>query len=102
MIPARIGTDLATLNASIQAAAPVGRATPLLKAALVNAGAALVAEIDAGIAAAVGAIDGPDPAGYGGDLVTALLALDVAASDQAALADMRGTVGRAVFNLRKV
>ncbi len=102
MISARIGTDLATLNASIQAVAPIRQATQLLKAALVNAGAGLVAEIDAGIAAAVGALDGPDPAGYAGDLVTALLALDAAASDQAALADMRATVGRAVFNMRKV
>ena len=99
MIPAQITSDLALLSASVQAAAPIKAATPLRKAALVSAGLALVSEIDTGLAGAVGSLDAADPAGYAGDLVNALLGLATAAYDQATLADMRGTVGRAVFNL---
>jgi len=99
MIPAQITSDLALLSASVQAAAPIKTATPLRKAALVSAGLALVSEIDTGLTGAVGSLDAADPAGYAGDLVNALLGLSTAAYDQATLADMRGTVGRAVFNL---
>ncbi len=99
MIPAQITSDLALLSASVQAAAPIKIATPLRKAALVSAGLALVSEIDTGLTGAVGSLDAADPAGYAGDLVTALMGLATAAYDQATLADMRGTVGRAVFNL---
>lgn len=99
MIPASTTSALALLNASVQAVTPVAQATPLLKAALVNAGQGLVTSIDAALTSAAGALDAPDPAGFAGDLVTDLLALSTAADDQAALADMRGTVGRAVFNL---
>jgi len=99
MIPAQITSDLALLSASVQDAAPIKTATPLRKAALVSAGLALVTEIDTGLAGAVGSLDAADPAGYAGDLVTALMGLATAAYDQATLADMRGTVGRAVFNL---
>ena len=99
MIPAQIATDLATFQASVAAATPVKQATPLLKAALVDAGNALVSEIDAGLVGAVGQLDADDPTGFAGDLVQDLLDLDGATTDQAALADLRGTVGRAVFNL---
>lgn len=99
MIPAQITSDLALLSASVQAAVPIKTATPLRKATLVSAGLALVTEIDTGLAGAVGGLDAPDPAGYAGDLVNALMGLATAAYDQATLADMRGTVGRAVFNL---
>jgi len=99
MIPAQITSDLALLSASVRVATPIKAATPLRKAALVSAGLALVSEIDTGLAGAVGGLDAADPAGYAGDLVTALLGLATAAYDQVALADMRGTVGRAVFNL---
>ncbi len=99
MISAQITSDLALLSTSVQAAAPIKTATPLRKAALVSAGYALVTEIDTGLAGAAGGLDAADPAGYAGDLVAALMGLATAAYDQATLADMRGTVGRAMFNL---
>lgn len=101
MIPAQISADLATLSASVQAAAPIRQATPLTKAALVAAGASLIVEVETALAAAIGGLDGVDPTGYPAALVSGLLALGTASYDQATLAEMRGTVGRAVFNLRQ-
>ena len=101
MIPSQVVVDTNALAASVQAAAPIRQATPLLKAALVAAGSALVTKIDVALADAVGTLDGSDPTGYPAALVSGLLALGIASYDQATLAEMRGTVGRAVFNLRQ-
>lgn len=99
MIPAQIVSDLGTFTASVEAAAPVSQGSPLIKAALVNYGRSLVANIDSALTAAVGDLDASDPIGAAGDLVAELNYLAMSAYDQASLADMRGTVGRRVFNL---
>lgn len=95
----QIVADANAFQAAIASASPIKQANPLLKASLLVRGNALIAEIDAALQAAAGGLDGADPTGFAGDMVGALGSLDDATSDQAVLAELRGVVGRAVFNL---
>jgi hypothetical protein len=51
------------------------------------------------IPSATSALDATDPAGFPADLVDALVNLTAATEDQSILCDMRGYIGRAMFNL---
>ena len=102
MIPSSINDALTLYVASMNAASPLAQASRLTVAALQKAGTTLVVQIDAAMTPAAGALDANDPAGFPGDLVTDLLGLASAAEDQSALADIRGLVGRALFNLNQV
>ena len=101
MIPAQIEAARALLRSSVAAARPLNQASPLLKAALVTAGANLLTQIDTVITTIGAPLDANDPTGFAGELPDWLLALATAADDQATLVDMRGTIGRAIFNLRQ-
>ena len=101
MIPAQIEAARALLRASVAAARPLRQASPLLKSALVSAGAALVSDVDAAIPVVGAPLDADDPTGFPGSFPGVLVGLAMAADDQGALVDMRGTIGRAVFNLRQ-
>jgi hypothetical protein len=102
MILAPLIAELNLFVASTQAAAPLTQASALTKGALLIAGNQLIADVEAAKAVAGVQLDAADPTGFPGDMVTALFSLASAADDQSALADIRGSVGRMVFNLAQL
>lgn len=99
MIPLYLRFEVARLRNSVVAAKPLSQATTLLKGALNTYGIGLIADIETEMARAETPLDADDPTGIAGDFVDGLLALSVAADDTTDLADMRGLVGREVFNV---
>jgi hypothetical protein len=99
MIPADITSGLASLAAAVQAAYPLAATSNLTLAALQQQGQALLTTIETDLAAAAGALDGPDLSGLGPQLVTGLSALIAASANQTDIANAYGYVGRAVTNL---
>lgn len=98
-LPTQLLLDLAAFRTAVIAAKPIKRAPPLQVAALVRAGADLLSEIDAALDATSASLEpvevGPHPL----QMVDALNAARTAADDCVTLHDLRGVVGRAVFNL---
>lgn len=99
MIPASVPAALAAFRAAVAANAPVASATPYQIATLVSQGQALLAMIDDALAAAGAQLDAADPTGHPLQMIADLTGRLTAVSDQETLSDMRGFVGRAVFNL---
>lgn len=99
MIPATITVGLTAYQAAVTALKPIASATPYQIATLVAQGNALVAQIDAALAALGSPLDAPDPVGHPMALIADLQGRLSAVSDQMVLSDLRAFVGRAVFNL---
>ena len=99
MISASLVSELTLFQASVQAAAPLAQTSSLTKAALLKGGQALLTDIEAELTSIGSTLDADDPTGFAGAMPADLLAICAAATDQAVLADIRGKVGRAVFNL---
>lgn len=98
-IPVGLEARVAALATAVTAAAPLASASRILVSVLQQQGAAALSDIETALAASAGNLDAGDPTGFPGDLVNDLLALSSASDDQTTLADMRGLVGRAMFNL---
>jgi hypothetical protein len=90
---------LAAFQANVTANKPITSATPYQIATLVSQGQAVLAMIDAALDASGTALDAPDPFGHPLTLIADLSGRLNAVSDQMTLSDLRGFVGRAVFNL---
>ena len=101
-IPAALAADLAAFQSNVSAAAPLRYAPPLQIAALVAQGAALLSRVDAAIAGAGAALMAPEPSGHPTKMISDLRGVAQASLDQSALSDLRGYLGRAVFNLAQV
>lgn len=99
MIPAALTAGLASYQASVAAAKPISQAPALQVAALVRQGNALLVADDAAIEASGQPLDADAPSGHPLAIVQAVDALVEAGTDHRTLHDMRGFVGRAVFNL---
>jgi hypothetical protein len=99
VIPAALSAGLVGFKAAIAAAKPINQAPALQVAALVRQGNALLVAIDAAIEASGTALDADAPSGHPLAIVAAVNALVEAGSDHSTLHDVRGFVGRAVFNL---
>jgi hypothetical protein len=102
MISAKIVSDLTTFQSNVIASAPLNAQTTILIETLQNQGAALLQEVDAAIGPTGTALDAADPSGFAGDMVAVLAGLATASEDQTTLTDLRGLVGRAMFNLAQV
>lgn len=99
MISPSLVASVATFDASVSAASPISQATSLTKAALVKAGQLLLGQVETEASTTGTALDASDPSGFAGDMVGQLLALSTANDDTASLVEVRGYLGRAVFNL---
>ncbi|MCJ2084591.1 hypothetical protein MKK88_01090 [Methylobacterium sp. E-005] len=99
MIPAAIPVALIAFQAAVTANKPIAAATPYQIATLVAQGQAVLAMIDSALIAAGTSLDAPDPSGHPLALIADLSGRVTAVSDQETLSDLRGFVGRAVFNL---
>ena len=99
MIPAAIRVALAAFLVAVAANKPITSATPYQIATLVSQGQAVLAMVDAALDASGAALDAPDPSGHPLTLIADLSGRVTAVSDQMTLSDLRGFVGRAVFNL---
>lgn len=99
MIPLALSAELASFQAVVTAAAPLSAMTSIQKSVLLRQGYAVIASVDAALTKAAGRLDAVDPVGLPTAMVSALLALEDAAQDQADLTNLRGLLGRAVFNL---
>lgn len=102
MISTKIASDLTNFVANVTASAPLNTQTKIMIEALDGEGSDLLQEIDAAIDPTGAALDATDPSGFAGDMVTVLLNLATASEDQTTLTDVRGLVGRAMFNLSQV
>lgn len=102
MISAKIVSDLASLQANLAASAPLNAQTKILIEALKGEGNDLLNEINAAVDPAGVPLEADDPTGFAGDMVPVLLGLATASEDQTTLTDVRGLVGRALFNLSQV
>lgn len=102
MVGAHIIADVTSLQVNVAAAAPLGAQTQIAIEALQSQGSSLLQEVDAAIVATGGPLDASDPTGFAGDMVAVLSGLATASEDQTTLTDMRGLVGRAMFNLAQV
>ena len=102
MISAAIVSALTAFQANVTASAPLNMQTTILIEALQDQGAALLQQVDAAIDPTGVPLDAADPSGFAGDMVQSLLNLAVASEDQTTLTDLRGLVGRAMFNLAQV
>lgn len=99
MIPAAVSTALTSFQTAVAAYKPIASATPYQVAVLVQQGQAVVALIDEALAAAGAPLDAADPSGHPLALIADLEGRLAAVDDQITLSDLRGFVGRAVFNL---
>jgi hypothetical protein len=98
-IPASLAADLRTFQANVVAAAPLQGATPLQVAKLVAQAATVLSAVDAALQTSGTPLQAPAPSGHPVTAITAVRSLAAAALDQTALSDLRGYLGRAVFNL---
>lgn len=101
MISAAIASAYGLFQGSVAAAAPIAAASPLRVAALVDAGNALSASIEAERDALGSTLDADDPTGFPGAFPRRLRDIAEACLDQASLDDLRGLVGRVTFNLEQ-
>jgi hypothetical protein len=102
MISAKIVSDIAAFQANVTASAPLNTQTQILIQTLEGEGASLLQDIDAAIDPTGAPLDAADPSGFVGDMVGVLTGLATASEDQTTLSDLRGLVGRAMFNLAQV
>lgn len=101
-IPANIVSQIAFLQTQTTAAAPLSSASPATIVAIQLNAENLVASVDAAVLAAAGALDTWEAPTDPDLIVSGILALEQSATDQSALAVMRGYVGRMAANLNQL
>lgn len=99
MIPAKITTELASLQAQVIAATPLAAAPRAAILAIQLNAAQLVSDIQSTLVAPNNTLDTFVPPADPVAIVNGVLGLLTASQDQSNLALMRGVVGRATSNL---
>jgi hypothetical protein len=102
MIPAIVTTELADLQTQVAAAAPLTSASRATVTALQLNAAQLIADIDAAVVTTAGQLDSWVATTEPNAIVAGVISLLTSATDQSALANMRGYVGRSTSNLDQI